>query len=165
MTVWCRTRGQAETAREEFPFANTVVNVTENELCGLYLTHSFLLFPYVYEGFGMPPIEGLACGCIPLLLPGVGAAEMYAQDGKNAIFVDGSIQEVAERISRLLSDLKTLESMRRFAPESIGQFDPEGYGRRLLQAGGLLLESDTTQSNSDDRGLLSDCERSDSIVR
>jgi glycosyltransferase involved in cell wall biosynthesis len=105
----------------------------------------------------MPPIEALACGCVPLLHPGVGAAEMYALDGKNAISLDESIHEVAERISWLLSDLKSLESMRRLAPESIRQFDPEGYGRRLLQAGGFLPESDSTESHQEGPGFPSGC--------
>ena len=136
----------------------------EDALRELYLTHCFLLFPYTYEGFGMPPIEGLACGCIPLLLPDVGAAGMYAQDGGNAIFLDRSNQEVAERISQLLNDSTKLESIRRLAPDSIDQFNPEGYGLRLLHAGGFLPESALTKDRQDWAGTSPSHRRSDRIV-
>jgi glycosyltransferase involved in cell wall biosynthesis len=41
-------------------------DVNESELIKLYKKSNFLLFPSLYEGFGMPPIEAMACGCIPI---------------------------------------------------------------------------------------------------
>ena len=34
-----------------------------DELVRLYRTASALVFPSLYEGFGLPPLEAMACGC------------------------------------------------------------------------------------------------------
>jgi glycosyltransferase involved in cell wall biosynthesis len=37
--------------------------VPYDELVSLYRTASALVFPSLYEGFGLPPLEAMACGC------------------------------------------------------------------------------------------------------
>jgi glycosyltransferase involved in cell wall biosynthesis len=37
--------------------------VPHDELVRLYRTASALVFPSLYEGFGLPPLEAMACGC------------------------------------------------------------------------------------------------------
>jgi glycosyltransferase involved in cell wall biosynthesis len=37
--------------------------VADDELARLYRTASALVFPSLYEGFGQPPLEAMACGC------------------------------------------------------------------------------------------------------
>jgi glycosyltransferase involved in cell wall biosynthesis len=37
--------------------------VSDDELLTLYRTASALVFPSLYEGFGLPPLEAMACGC------------------------------------------------------------------------------------------------------
>jgi glycosyltransferase involved in cell wall biosynthesis len=38
-------------------------HVPRDELVRLYRTASALVFPSLYEGFGLPPLEAMACGC------------------------------------------------------------------------------------------------------
>lgn len=38
-------------------------HVTMDELVELYRTAACLVFPSLYEGFGLPPLEAMACGC------------------------------------------------------------------------------------------------------
>jgi glycosyltransferase involved in cell wall biosynthesis len=38
-------------------------HVSPNELVELYRSAACLVFPSLYEGFGLPPIEAMACGC------------------------------------------------------------------------------------------------------
>jgi glycosyltransferase involved in cell wall biosynthesis len=37
--------------------------VSASELVGLYRRAACLVFPSLYEGFGLPPVEAMACGC------------------------------------------------------------------------------------------------------
>jgi glycosyltransferase involved in cell wall biosynthesis len=37
--------------------------VTPNELVSLYRRAAAVVFPSLYEGFGLPPLEAMACGC------------------------------------------------------------------------------------------------------
>jgi glycosyltransferase involved in cell wall biosynthesis len=38
-------------------------NVSDDELVDLYRRAAALVFPSLYEGFGQPPLEAMACGC------------------------------------------------------------------------------------------------------
>jgi glycosyltransferase involved in cell wall biosynthesis len=38
-------------------------HVSSSELVGLYRSAACLVFPSLYEGFGLPPLEAMACGC------------------------------------------------------------------------------------------------------
>jgi glycosyltransferase involved in cell wall biosynthesis len=46
--------------------------VTADELTGLYQRAAALVFPSLYEGFGQPPLEAMACGC-PVACSSAGA--------------------------------------------------------------------------------------------
>ncbi len=136
LTVWARD--SVAELRQALSNVTIVQNVSEKHLCDLYLGHSFLLFPSTYEGFGMPPIEALACGCIPVLHSEVGAAELYARNGENSIYMNGNVMDLAGRIASILDSPQILRAMRVAAPESVQPFDPNGYGQRLLRAAGIL---------------------------
>lgn len=138
LTIWCSGVGAKEGAEKLVPKEELVEDLSNEEVLSAYYSHSFLLFPSTYEGSGMPPVEGLACGCIPVLRPEVGAAELYAADGQNSVYIEGTPQAVAERLNCLLSKGEALKYMRASARESISQFNPNGYGLRLLQAAGFL---------------------------
>jgi glycosyltransferase involved in cell wall biosynthesis len=53
--------------------------VTDAELRALYENAACLLFPSGYEGFGLPPVEAMICGC-PVLASGGGAVEEICGD-------------------------------------------------------------------------------------
>ena len=45
------------------PGVRSLGHVSRDELVRLYRTASGLVFPSLYEGFGQPPLEAMACGC------------------------------------------------------------------------------------------------------
>lgn len=42
--------------------------VSDEELCRYYAGCSLFVYPSLYEGFGMPPMEAIACGCRQVVL-------------------------------------------------------------------------------------------------
>jgi glycosyltransferase involved in cell wall biosynthesis len=69
-----------------------------------YSQSTVLLYPSRHEGFGLPPLEAMACGCPPVTT-GVGAVPEYAADGVNAAVVKvGDVGAMVDRLSAILHD-------------------------------------------------------------
>jgi len=140
VTVW---------TRDEDPRLTDVTvlrQIPEKKLAEVLLSHKLLLFPSTFEGFGMPPIEAMACGCIPIQYPGIGASDLYSRDGITSVFIHDNIKKTAKRIAALLDDNHLLGKMRIAARDAVEPFAPEGYGIRLLLAAGVDVEFITKTS-------------------
>lgn len=60
--------------------------ISDNELVSLYKNCKAFIFPSLYEGFGMPPLEAITSGCKQIVLSEIPVLkEIY---GKNAIYLD-----------------------------------------------------------------------------
>ena len=82
--------------------------------------------------------QNILLGWRPVLHPNVGAAEMYARDGENSIYLADDIKESVRRIRDVLDSPETLQSMRGATLDSLDAFDPSRYGNRILEAAGIL---------------------------
>jgi glycosyltransferase involved in cell wall biosynthesis len=76
--------------------------VTDAELRALYENAICLLFPSQYEGFGLPPVEAMACGC-PVLTSRGGAVEEICGDDA-LYFASDDPAAVINAIERLLDE-------------------------------------------------------------
>ena len=84
--------------------------VSDRELVRLYAGAHFLLFPSLYEGFGMPPIEAMACGC-PVIASR--AASMPEVCGDAAYYCDPtSVADMARAIVRVAGDAELRDRLR-----------------------------------------------------
>jgi glycosyltransferase involved in cell wall biosynthesis len=76
--------------------------VTEGELKYAYENADVFVFPSLYEGFGLPPLEALACGT-PVVASDTTALGEILQEG--CIQVDPEdVQEISDAIRRILED-------------------------------------------------------------
>ncbi|TMD52093.1 MAG: glycosyltransferase family 4 protein [Chloroflexi bacterium] len=75
--------------------------VSRERLLELYRTAAALVFPSLYEGFGQPPLEAMACGC-PVAVSRTGPLpEIYGEAA--AYFDPTSAEDIAETVDRLLA--------------------------------------------------------------
>jgi glycosyltransferase involved in cell wall biosynthesis len=71
------------------------------ELVGLYRRAAALVFPSLHEGFGLPPLEAMACGC-PVAVSRV--ASLPEVCGDAAVYFDPlSVEDVARGIADVLA--------------------------------------------------------------
>jgi len=69
----------------------------------LYSSADVYLSASEYEGSPLPPLEAMACGCIPIVTP-IGTEE-YLQDGVNGFIVDyNSPEQMAERALEIIDN-------------------------------------------------------------
>lgn len=84
-------------------------NIPDEELPVLYSGAKILLLPSLYEGFGMPALEAMACGT-PVIVSNICSLPEVVDDA--ALLVDPySTSSIANSISKILSDKKLRESL------------------------------------------------------
>jgi glycosyltransferase involved in cell wall biosynthesis len=76
--------------------------VSFDELIALYRTASALVFPSLYEGFGLPPLEAMACGCPVAVSNATALPEICG--GAAEEFDPLSAEDMARAIAAVLAD-------------------------------------------------------------
>lgn len=76
--------------------------VSDGELRALYENAACFVFPSLYEGFGLPPLEAMSCGC-PVLTSQV--SSMPEVCGAAALYCDPfSPEDIADKLALVTSD-------------------------------------------------------------
>jgi glycosyltransferase involved in cell wall biosynthesis len=105
-------------------------HVTEDELAGLYQLTECLLFTSAYEGFGLPPLEAMACGAPVAVFDNSSLREVVGDAG--LVITDGDGPAMASAVSQLLAD--PIEGQRRsqLGRNRASVFTWEGAARATL---------------------------------
>jgi glycosyltransferase involved in cell wall biosynthesis len=82
----------------------------DDTLAILYRLAAVFVFPSLYEGFGLPPLEAMACG-LPVVTSNVSSLPEVTGDA--AVLVDPyDVQSIADGIAKVLSDPALREDLR-----------------------------------------------------
>jgi len=94
--------------------------VSDEELVRLYQTALAFVFPSLHEGFGMPLLEAMACGC-PVITSNVTSCPEIA--GQAAVLIDPrSVDEIAAAMERIAREESLRASLRERGLERVKQF-------------------------------------------
>jgi glycosyltransferase involved in cell wall biosynthesis len=105
--------------------------VPDNDLSPLYAGAEAFVFPSLFEGFGIPPLEAMACGC-PVVCSD--RASMPEVCGDTAVYVDPSdVASIAAGVERVLSDAALNQRLRRDGPRRAATFSCGSAAERILQ--------------------------------
>lgn len=85
-------------------------NIPDADLAALYHGAGLFILPSLYEGFGLPPLEAMACG-IPVACSGTSSLPEVV--GEAALTFDPlDIQSIASTVGRLLNDAGLRDKLR-----------------------------------------------------
>jgi glycosyltransferase involved in cell wall biosynthesis len=82
---------------------------SDEELAELYSGASALVYPSLYEGFGIPVIEALACGCPVLASNRSSLPEAVGDAG--LLFNPDDINDLTEKIEKIINDNSLAENL------------------------------------------------------
>lgn len=111
-------------AIQQSPFASDIHClgfVTENDLPDLYRAADVFVYPSLFEGFGLPPAEAMACGC-PVICSTRGALGEVVGDAAATVNPEdaGSLQQ---QMTRLATDEGLREQLRGTGLNQARRFD------------------------------------------
>lgn len=104
--------------------------VPDDELPALYSLAGAFVMPSLYEGFGMPVLEAMACGC-PVVTTRTGCSPEVAGDA--AVLVDPyDPEDIAAGVRRVVTDEETRERLVRRGRRRAAEFTWERCARQTL---------------------------------
>ena len=105
-------------------------HVSRGELVGLFQRAAALVFPSLYEGFGQPPLEAMACGC-PVACSNAASLPEVVGDAAR-LFDPTSTEDLVDAIEDVLANAddwrrKGLERAAGFSWEETARLHEEVY--------------------------------------
>jgi len=108
--------------------------VDDEELADLYSAASCLVFPSRYEGFGLPCLEAMACGCPVAAFRNTSIPEVV--DGAGILVEDGDAEALGEAVTEVMREP---ERWKRAGLERARQFSWDKAARETISAYESLL--------------------------
>lgn len=107
-----------------------VGRVSDGELRALYERAACFIFPSVYEGFGLPPLEAMTCGCPVIAARSASIPEVC---GEAAVYFDPhDYPALAAQIRELMGDLELRAELARKGAERAKQFSWRSSAEALM---------------------------------
>lgn len=104
--------------------------VTDEELVEYYRNASCFVYPSLYEGFGIPPLEAMACG-IPVVVSDIPPHREVCGDA--ALYVDPLDEvDIATKIQTFINDVSLRDKMINCALGRCSSFSWEESARKIL---------------------------------
>lgn len=117
-----------EAVAERVLWLGTVDDAT---LAHLYHTAQLLVYPSLYEGFGLPPLEAMACGCPAVVSQ---AASLPEVCGDAAYYVDPfQPEDIARGIMEVLADSRLKQTLREKGRERVRLFSWRRSAEKVLK--------------------------------
>ena len=123
----------------EAPWLSTLGRVSDGELRALYENAAVFIFPSVYEGFGVPPLEAMTLGCPVVSSDSSAMPEVLGDDA--FFFRMGDVEACAARIREVLAlDAAGRHKVAEVGRARAGRYSWDGSARRI---GAMLRELET----------------------
>ncbi|MBI4654810.1 MAG: glycosyltransferase family 4 protein [Nitrospirae bacterium] len=120
------------------PSVKHIGHISDGEARALYENALCLVFPSFYEGFGLPPLEAMACGC-PVIVSHV--ASLPEVCGNAVIYCDPyNSVDIAEKIKQVIDNPLLRERLRNEGLKHAQQFTWQKSAIQLIDLADKMLK-------------------------
>lgn len=105
--------------------------VSEKELVNIYSNAQMFIYPSFYEGFGLPPLEAMACGC-PTAVSNVTSLPEVCGDA-SLYFNPNDFESIKDAIIKIFNNNKIKNDLIHKGYERVNLFDWEASSKKLVQ--------------------------------
>jgi len=105
--------------------------VSDEELVSLYKHAKVFIFPSIYEGFGLPPLEAMSLGCPVISSERASMPEIL--ENYVVYFDPTNSEELVEKINLILSNQKLVEDLRKDGQAHAQTFTWEKAAKQLVE--------------------------------
>ncbi len=104
--------------------------VSDNELKALYEKAICFVFPSYYEGFGLPPLEAMTCGC-PVISSSSASLPEVCSDA--VIYINPlDVEDILQSMEKIIASSSLQEELRRKGYEQAKKFTWEAAAKKLM---------------------------------
>ena len=122
------TLDKTESLSDQIEFTG---HISDERLIELYRHAGLFVYPSLYEGFGLPPLEAMACGC-PCVVSDSGSLPEIC--GEAAVYCDPyDSNDIAAKINQVLSDKNLRQRLIENGHTQARKFNWEKSAQRLLE--------------------------------
>lgn len=107
-------------------------HLTDEDLVKLYNLCKLFFFPSLYEGFGLPVLEAMACGAPVITANNSSLPEVVGR--KDALFDASNTRAMVEVLHRALTDTAFLNDLAEYGPKQAERFSWENTAQRAWNA-------------------------------
>lgn len=116
--------------------------VNDNELAGLYSNALMFVYPSLYEGFGIPPLEAMAYGS-PTIVANIDSLQEVCGDA--SLYVNPlDVEDISKKISILANNNELRNELIQKGEKNITRFSWELSARQMIDSV-LLLDKNITK--------------------
>lgn len=133
----CLTSALQSLPNEDIKSIITLNYISDADLPALYSGADLFVFPSLYEGFGLPPLEAMACGC-PVASSNT-SSMIEVLENSASFFDPYSVDEMSAVIRKMLEDERQRELFHQKGLERAELFTPENMTNQIFN----ILESVT----------------------
>ncbi|MBI4743351.1 MAG: glycosyltransferase family 4 protein [Actinobacteria bacterium] len=105
--------------------------IEDNDIPFLYNAADIFIFPSLFEGFGLPPLEAMACGT-PVIVSNIPSLMEIVSDG--ALVIDpADPDDIAQAIFQILSDVNLSKSLSEKGIKQAAKFSWRNTAQKTLE--------------------------------
>ncbi|MBB6112432.1 Glycosyltransferase involved in cell wall bisynthesis [Mucilaginibacter lappiensis] len=123
------------TGNENFKKQDDIVflgRVNDTELAGLYSNALMFVYPSLYEGFGIPPLEAMAYGC-PTIVSDIDSLKEICGDA--SLYVDPyNIEDISKSINLLAQDRALRNNLISRGRQNINRFSWKDSAKQIIDS-------------------------------